>query len=99
MACEAHFRLRTLRRLRNVFRMTQPLRTTPGGGGTDGAEDTSEGAYLKVKDVAATLNVSVRHVHNLAHRGDLDFIMPGRVMRITEASLRAYIARSHVAAS
>ncbi len=74
--------------------MSQPLKTASGGGAARAAEDPLEIAYLTVKEVAAILRVSVRHVHNLAHAGELDYIMPGKLMRISEPSLRAFMKRS-----
>lgn len=90
MACEARIGLRTLRTARSVFRMTAPPQIASSQPATVGGGDQ----YLKVREVAAILRVSVRHVHNLAHAGELDYIMPGRVMRIPESSLRAYIKRA-----
>lgn len=51
---------------------------------------TASSEYLTVKDVAASLNVSVQAVYDFVGRGTLAAKKFGRVVRVHRAALRAY---------
>lgn len=79
-------RLRAVRNLRNVLRMTEAITTIP-----DGA------IYLTPREVADLLRISVRKVYVLAHAGDIEGVKFGGSLRITAKSVDAYRAASHAA--
>jgi excisionase family DNA binding protein len=54
--------------------------------------------YLHPADVAKRLNVHRNQVYVLVNRGDIEGVKFGRILRITEQSVNAYIAAAHAAA-
>lgn len=48
-------------------------------------------SYLKTKDVAKLMNVSVQTIRTLAEKGDLEAVRVGCQLRIDEEAFRRYM--------
>ena len=56
--------------------------------------DISEGKFLTVAEVAATMRVSKMTVYRLVHNGDLPAVRVGRSFRVTEDDVNEYLRKS-----
>jgi excisionase family DNA binding protein len=50
--------------------------------------------YLTVREVAGKLRLSMRHVYDLIHEGELESKRFGGALRVTTVSLDEFVARS-----